>query len=314
MSDTRPEDVGKNALAVAGPFYLISASLGFYLLFMRALSAVLMLTVFGGTAMGGEKPAGSKDDSAPDKIYASRGAPPVIKPIVYKGVRYEAPWSARGTLIALNDKTGKELWRLLVADYRIDTTVETDVQEVYLATLSLSSDGKEMSIVDESGVPYIVNLESRKVRIVSWGVRTRLVDWSPEPKGWNYRVELTVHNRLNRVLLLDGVSVAAGGKVYNNLFCVKVDGRPVQYRGEMLKRAKPDPDEFVKLKPGADHIVVVDLSDLYPVPPGEHTVEVGFDHTNHFSPDAFRMFTRRADERRFEGEGFRFMEKPKPRP
>lgn len=88
-------------------------------------------------------------------------------------------------------------------------------------------------------------------------------------------------------LQLDGPSVAEGGELENDLFEVTVDGKKVEYRGELRKRAPPD--GFVKVAAGKAYRQVVELSGAYPVPPGEHVVTVRFSHRNHFSPDAFTL-------------------------
>ncbi|MDZ4084456.1 MAG: hypothetical protein U1E10_16045 [Bdellovibrionales bacterium] len=253
--------------------------------------------------MGNQKPTSS------GRVQASRIAPAKISPITHKGVRYEAPWSARGAVVAFDEKTGKEVWRLVLANYFIDENLETDVQETYLAKMELSKDGKELLVEDERRVPYVVDLEKRSFQILKWAVKTKIVEFKPGPKGWSYWVELTVTNSLNRELLLDGISVASDGSIDNNLFRVLVDGQAVQYSGMLKKRAPPDPGDFVKLAPGSQYKKVIELSKEYPVPPGRHIVEVGFEHRNHFSPDGFMMWTPLFDKQEFVGEGFKFSEK-----
>ncbi len=254
--------------------------------------------------MGDQKP------SDIGRIMASRTAPPTIAPIKHEGVRYEAPWSARGAVVAYDDKSGKELWRLVLANYFIDAEMERDVQETFLAKMELSKDGKELLVEDERRVPYLVDLEQRSFKILKWAVKTKIVEFKPGPSGWNYWVELSVTNSLNRKLLLDGLTVAADGSIKNDVFVVTVDGKPVDYHGMMKKRAPPGPEGFVNLAPGAEYKKVIELSESYPIPPGKHVVEVGFDHRNHFSLDGFVMWTPQMDKQEFVGEGFNFSKKP----
>lgn len=253
--------------------------------------------------MGNQRPTGS------GKPQASRTAPAKIPPITHKGIRYEAPWNARGAVVAFDEKTGKEIWRVGLANFFIHEILERDVQETYLAKMELSKDGKELLVEDERRVPYAVDLETRSFKILKWAVKTKIVEFKPGPKGWSYWVELTVTNSLNRELLLDGISVANDGSIDNNLFRVKVNGKAVEYQGVMLKRAPPGPEGFVRLAPGAEYKKVIELTNEYPVPPGNRIVEVGFEHTNHFSPDGFVMWTPRFDKQEFVGEGFKFSEK-----
>ena len=122
---------------------------------------------------------------------------------------------------------------------------------------------------------------------LTWPVTLKLASSSAGPSGWKYAVEVTITNTLTRTLQLDGPSVAEGGEIDNALFEVTVDGKKVEYRGEMRKRAPPD--RFVKVAAGKSYRVVVELSEAWPVPPGPHVVTVRFSHRNHFSPDGFNL-------------------------
>lgn len=218
---------------------------------------------------------------------ASRPAAAVIAPIVHQGVRYESRWSDKETIFAVDEKTGKQRWKVKLYEYRVDPAVETDVQEVFLRSMVLSGDGKALEISDERGGRYLLDLETRKVRRLEWPVSLELVEAKPTPKGWRYSVKLSIDNSYTRKLKLDGPSVAEGGEVRNNLFEVKVDGKAVDYRGEMAKRAPPD--RFIELAPGTSYSAVVELGETYPVPAGQHRVEIRFAHRNHFSPDDFEL-------------------------
>lgn len=250
---------------------------------------------------------------------ASRSAPPKIKPIIRGGIYYEAPWHPQGTLIVKEydpkaKKPGKELWRLPIIDDYIDPILERDVQEVWFAKMELSKDGKTMTVTDEVGRVYVVDLEKRTFVIPNWEVTTQIVEWRPGPNGWKYWVELRIHNGLNRPILLDRESVAATTELANDLFRVTVDGKKVAYMGSMKKRAPPDPSEFIRLGPGETYRREIEISEQYPVPAGDRKVLVGFEHTNHFSPDGFVMSTYRPDERQFSGEGHNIRPSSKPKP
>jgi hypothetical protein len=113
-------------------------------------------------------------------------------------------------------------------------------------------------------------------------------------------VNLKIVNSLGRELKLDGFSVASRGSVTNDLFRVFVDGKEVQYQGDLMSRVMPAEKDFIRLLPGATYSVDVDLTEHYPVPAGPHKVAVGFEHTNHFSPDGFVMKTLVNDEQIFD--------------
>jgi hypothetical protein len=251
--------------------------------FPRTLSRILVSTIIETTLM-------------------SRSAPAKITPIVHNGTEYTAPWSDRGVLIAKDAVTGAELWRVLVVDYWINPILETDVQEVYFKSMSLQPSGNEILVTDEVGVNYLVDLRTRSVSILNWTAKVQIVEWRPTVARWDYWVQLTITNSLNRELLLDPVSVAKDGNVSNDLFAVTMDGNEVPYRGAMMKRAPPDPKDFIRLRAGQSYAVRIELSEWYRVSSGAHQVSVAFAHTNHFSPDAFRM-TSKPDSQTFAGDG-----------
>ena len=221
---------------------------------------------------------------------ASRPPPPVIAPITRDGVRYESRWSHRGVLFAVDEQSGKPLWQLEVYTYLVDAQVETEVQEVYFKSMTLDATGQALLIEDERGVRHLVDLKTRKAKLLTWPVVLSLVEAIPGPDGWKYSVELKISNALTRPLELDGPSVAEKGMLSNNLFQVEADGQPISYRGMMAKRAPPG--RFIELEPGAVYRTVVELSSDYPVPPGKHRLTVKFEHTNHFSPDNCRLESR----------------------
>jgi hypothetical protein len=250
-----------------------------------------------------------EDVPMPDTPSASRPAPPVIAPITRDGVRYESRWSHNGVLFAVDEKSGKPLWQVEVFKYLIDEQVETDVQEVFFESMALDATGETMLIEDELGVRHLVDLKTRKVKLLTWPVTVSVVEVSPGPNGWKYSVELKISNALTRPLKLDGPSVAEKGMLSNNLFQVEVDGQPISYRGMMAKRAPPK--RFIELKPGATYNTVVDLSSDYPVPPGKHRLTVRFSHTNHFSPDDCKLESKPVTVELGDGP-IRRTPKPKP--
>lgn len=249
----------------------------------RALTATFVVLAARAEAGPPEPPM----SDAPPRRSASRIPPVAVAPVVKDGVRYEAPRDAPGVLVAVDAKTSKERWRLRVADRFVDPRREADVQLVFLTSLALSPGGDALLLDDELGRRHAVDLAKRRARAIGWPAQVRFMDWHPTPEGWAYRVELRVINTSPRTLRLDGPSVAEGGDLENDLFRVTVDGAPVDYQGKMAKRAPPG--RFVEVAPGQTYQVQVELGREYPVPPGPHRVTVAFEHTNHFSPDAFVM-------------------------
>ncbi len=247
----------------------------------------------------------AKEAGAPN---ADRLPPQDVKPVTHEGVRYEAPTAERGVLIAYDTKSKKpkELWRAQVVNYGVDSKLETDVQETWISKLELPKGSHELIITDERGLQYVADLTKKKISILKWPVAIKIVEARPFDKGWKYSVELRIENTLNRALAFDAPSVASDGTVHNDLFRVTVDGAKVGYRGPLARRAPPDPKSFIQVGPGETYRVEVELTSMYPIPPGRHDVTVGFEHTNHFSPDGFVMSSAKPDARQFSGDGANF--------
>lgn len=103
---------------------------------------------------------------------AKRVAPPVAEPVREKGIEYRAvherysekgaPAGIRGFLSAVDEKSGKELWKSLLYDLRYKRDRETDVQDVYVKALFVEAPGILAITEDETG--YLVSRENRNVR------------------------------------------------------------------------------------------------------------------------------------------------------
>lgn len=93
------------------------------------------------------------------------------KPVVKKGVRYEELRASKsrgfqqngGVLVAINDDSGEELWTLQIYQTIYDEAEETDVQDVFIKTLKLNWRGTKLTIENERGKTFEVDLESKEV-------------------------------------------------------------------------------------------------------------------------------------------------------
>lgn len=211
-----------------------------------------------------------------------RNAPAPVEPVRLGGLRFEAPAEVRGTVIAIDAKSGKEQWRLLVVDTFIDDSLEADVQDVFVTRLEPVAEA--LRVHDEHGRVFLVDVERRTARLARLPVRTQVMEWSPGERGWRYLVRLRIPNGLAAPLKLDPFSVAAKGVLHNDLFTVEVDGQPVPYSGELVSRLPVPEQQLIVVEPGEAYEVQVDLSEAYAVPLGAHDVAVGFEHTNHTRP------------------------------
>lgn len=216
----------------------------------------------------------------------SRPSAPIVKPLEANGVRYEAAWDKTGVLTAFDVTTSKALWKLNVYDYYHNPEAPAHFA-TYIKSIEFEDEKQTIVVEDEVGRKYSVSLKDKKVSPINKPVKATLIGFSPTDSGWEYQVELIITNDYNRVLKLDGVSVAEDGKLSNDLFRVKANGKEIPYRGMMGKRSAPD--TFIKLKPGAEHKVIINMGPYYPLPPGPIKLSVQFSSENHFSPDNFLM-------------------------
>lgn len=216
------------------------------------------------------------------RMMASRIPPARVPPIEIDGIRYEVVWGGMGLFRATAIKTDKVLWELTLYRYRYEEILETDVQDVFVSAMAKESDSSIL-VTDERAKVYRVDLENRTSRIAKWPLGLKLVDREP------LTVELVIKNSTDRVVQFDKPSIGFGGSLSNKLFVVKAGGIEIPYGGMMAKRAPPN--DFLKLKPGEEFHVTLDLSADYAIPKSAKKIEVRFEHTNHFSADDFQLYS-----------------------
>jgi hypothetical protein len=100
-----------------------------------------------------------------------RSGPDPVDPVRFGGIRYEAmPWGkARGLgqnggyVAAIDEKSGDELWLLKVYDVSYDGDMEGDKQDVFVTSLDIDSAGRRLTVENEAGDRFSVDLATRKV-------------------------------------------------------------------------------------------------------------------------------------------------------
>jgi hypothetical protein len=92
---------------------------------------------------------------------AKRTVPRVVEPVTVHGVTYSAPATAMGFVVAVHASSGRELWRRRIYRIRFDPSLERDVQDVFITSLTLR--GGSLVIANEHGARYALNLSTRKV-------------------------------------------------------------------------------------------------------------------------------------------------------
>src|SRR5436305_12641729 len=92
----------------------------------------------------------------PCLVFAKRGAPAKVEPVIDQGVRYIAPNDdgRRAYIEAWDVQTNKKLWDLTIFVNRIDPNLEEDVQWVFIKALRFQ-DGT-LIVTPEGGKTYRV--------------------------------------------------------------------------------------------------------------------------------------------------------------
>ncbi|MFH1868027.1 MAG: hypothetical protein ABH843_03550 [Candidatus Omnitrophota bacterium] len=105
----------------------------------------------------------------PGEVGAMRFPPKDVEPVIYNGVRYTAPhWPYQhggkqngGYIEAWDADGGQKLWNLKVYTVEYDTSMETDVQDIFITSLNIEN-GK-LIIVNEREDIYEVDIITKKV-------------------------------------------------------------------------------------------------------------------------------------------------------
>jgi hypothetical protein len=104
--------------------------------------------------------------------YEKRAPIPEVAPVTQGGTRYEPVTFERsegldqnsGYIAAVDQATGKRKWVVKVYDVSYDTDLESDLQDVFITSLELSPDGKQLYIVNEEERRFAVDLTDRTVK------------------------------------------------------------------------------------------------------------------------------------------------------
>ncbi|MEN3375344.1 MAG: hypothetical protein V7604_699 [Hyphomicrobiales bacterium] len=102
---------------------------------------------------------------------AKRLAPDPVAPVSFEGRRYEAIdfGKARGLgqnggyVAAIDEASGRELWVQRIYRIRYDRGLEGDKQDVFITGLTLLPAARALTIENERGKRYRLDLGTRKV-------------------------------------------------------------------------------------------------------------------------------------------------------
>ena len=92
---------------------------------------------------------------------AKRSVPLAVEPVTVHGVTYSAPATAMGFVVASDASSGRELWRRRIYRIHFNPSLERDVQDVFITSLTLR--GEYLLIANEHGERYALDLSTRKI-------------------------------------------------------------------------------------------------------------------------------------------------------
>ncbi len=100
-----------------------------------------------------------------DLASAGRLEPDEVPPITKDGIIYTAPTNKMGFVVAIDEKTKKELWQVQIYKITYKPKLERDVQDVFITGLQF--DGDKILIKDERKNQFALDLTTRKVTVLS---------------------------------------------------------------------------------------------------------------------------------------------------
>lgn len=106
-------------------------------------------------------------------MAAKRRGPPEVEPVRIGALEVRAlHWGRRqglpqngGYIEAWRSNADHPDWRLRVYQISYDEKMEEDVQDVFIESMALNSDGR-LLVRDEDGHEYLVNVETRDVQAI----------------------------------------------------------------------------------------------------------------------------------------------------
>lgn len=110
-------------------------------------------------------PAGTSAATG-SRAAKKRAAPEPVDPVTIGNVRYETPLNGKarglgqngGHVVAIDARTGAELWLVTVYPVAYVPNMEADKQDIFIIDMAPSHDGKALIVSDEKGRRWRVDL------------------------------------------------------------------------------------------------------------------------------------------------------------
>jgi hypothetical protein len=110
--------------------------------------------------------------SVPSMPSVSRPAPPMVRFVVFEGIKYRQVLDATpfgkdqrtGYLAAYPENDDEPVWLLKVYTTTRVEHLEQDVQDVFFTKMELDADKRQLLIENESGNSFVVDIDSKSVK------------------------------------------------------------------------------------------------------------------------------------------------------
>jgi len=96
---------------------------------------------------------------------AKRAAPQKVTPVMYEGIRYEAPIDQMGFVVAFDNATGMKLWEKRIYKVWYKFWLEKDVQAIYITDMRLEN--QMLIIRNEKDEYYSLDLRTKNAKAYS---------------------------------------------------------------------------------------------------------------------------------------------------
>jgi hypothetical protein len=102
---------------------------------------------------------------------AKRADPQQVAPVEYDGIIYKTlPWAIDngtnqngGFIQAIDKSSSRVLWQLQIYSTKYTSSIERDVQDIFITSIEINSEHNILLIENEKGLIYKVSIKDRRV-------------------------------------------------------------------------------------------------------------------------------------------------------
>ena len=99
-------------------------------------------------------------------VNTKRTPPAKLKPVRGSGIEYRAPQKMIGCVEAWNTAENQRIWFRQIYTVQYNPSLEGDVQDIFISGLKLEAEHQRLTIENEKGGIFTLNLETLEVQTV----------------------------------------------------------------------------------------------------------------------------------------------------